>query len=100
MRTVIERPEIHTMRRHVQGQRVAPVIDRDLAVHVGAGQVEHYDRRTSGWLRPPSNPMQANTIEGRGASLLLEDEFINAVGCSEGSRASDGGEGCWRWRPG
>ena len=45
--------------------------------------------------------MQADTVERRGATLLLKDEFINAAGGGERSRVSDGGEGFWwRWRLG
>ena len=40
--------------------------------------------------------MQADTVEGRGAALLLKYEFINAMGGSEPSWASDGDESFWR----
>src|SRR5713101_8871158 len=72
MGAIIERPESSTVRRHEERERVAWVVDRDLTIHVGAGQIEHHEGRMHGRIGAERHAMKCDPVKRRRSATRLE----------------------------
>src|SRR5262249_47722661 len=97
MRAVVHRPHIDAVRRQVKRNRVARIVDRYLAVHVGAGEIEHHDTRVHRCRRSARNSMEPDTIEWRWPALSDEMPFVDSWRALELARRADLCECLRRW---
>src|SRR5579862_6229212 len=89
MRAIVHRPYVNALLREINLERVAWILERHLAVHVGAGQVEHDGLRMRGRRRSLGDAMQCDFVERRFADRRLESPFINSGRAFEFARGAD-----------
>ncbi len=90
MRAVVHRPHVNAVLGQVNLERVARVLERHFAVHVGAGQIEHHGVGMRGRIRPLGDAMQRDFIEWRFADGRFELPFVNSGRAFEFARRADG----------
>ena len=92
MRAIVHRPHVHALPGQIDLERVAWILERQFAIHVGAGQIEHDRIGMRRRIPPLCDPMQRDFIERRFAHRRSERPFVNSHGAFQYARAADGAE--------
>ncbi len=92
MRAIVHRPHVNALLGEVNLERVARILERNFAVHVGPGQVEHDGRGMRRRIRTFGDAMQRDFVEWRFADRRLEAPFVNSRRTFEFARRANGTE--------
>ena len=78
MRAIVQRPHVNVVRGEINLERIARILERHFAVHVGAGQVEHDRVGMRGRIRSLGDAMERDLVERRFADGRLKRPFVNS----------------------
>ena len=78
MRAIVQRPHVDVVRGEINLERIARILERNFAIHVGAGQVEHDRVGMRGRIRSLGHAMECDLVEWRFADGRLVGPLANS----------------------